>query len=378
MNRKIATTLFFILLAIAVSQFGCAQQDAHSEEKNDTKKAAADTSNVEKSAENKDEAKKADEKLVPVKVTRLSTGEMSATVLLSSNLETEGMADVYSRVQGIVEKIHVEEGSYARKGDVLITLEAAEYELAYEKAYVDFKLQKSLFERSKTMHAKELLSNEEFEQAKFNLESAEIAYKQAKLNLDYTKIEAPISGVVGERLVRVGDRVQPSDKLYTVVNTDDMIAIIHVPEKEIGAIQKGQKAYVTSDNIAGQKFDGVVKRVSPIVDPMSGTFKVTIGVLNHGNSLRPGMFVNANVITATQKDALLVPKNTIIFENESMFVFVVQEDSVAKKVRLQEGLQDYNYVQIHNEDLKPGDKIIAVGQAGLKSNTKVKIVEDES
>ncbi|KAA3660686.1 MAG: efflux RND transporter periplasmic adaptor subunit [Calditrichaeota bacterium] len=373
MNSRVRIIIFALAIVFSLSQFNCSQQDAHSEEKDKTSASDADSTDVK----NKDEKKeKEDEDLIPVEVTTLKQGEISSFILLSSNLETERMADVYSRVQGVVERINLEEGQTVRKGQTLATLEADEYKLASDKALVELKKQESIFKRAQQMHAKKLLSNEEFEQAKFTKEGAEIAYKQAKLNLDYTSIESPISGVVGERLVRVGDRVQPPDKLFAVVNTAEIIAVIHVPEKEIGRIQIGQEAFVMSDHLDGHQFLGKVKRVSPVVDPQSGTFKVTIGINNKSNKLRPGMFINVHVITDTHMEAVLVPKPAIVYENESMNVFVVR-DSIAHKAVLNAGFQNYEYVEAL-DGLEPGDQIIVVGQSGLKDQTKVKVVSERS
>ncbi|MDQ7052379.1 MAG: efflux RND transporter periplasmic adaptor subunit [candidate division KSB1 bacterium] len=191
---------------------------------------------------------------------------------------------------------------------------------------------------------------------------------------NYTRITAPISGVIGERLRRPGERIQPTDKLFTVINTSDMIAVIHVPEKAIRQIRKGQKAYLTSDHLRGQQFPGWVKRVSPVVDPASGTFKVTIGVKNRDSLLRPGMFVNVHIIMETHDNALLVPKVAVVYENEKMYVFAVR-DSVAHKIEVKPGFQDHEKIEAL-ADLKPGEKIIVVGQAGLKDKTPVSIVAE--
>jgi membrane fusion protein (multidrug efflux system) len=253
-------------------------------------------------------------------------------------------------------------------------LEADEYALEEARARVDYEQEKNLYSRKQAMFDKRLLSKEEFETAKFSVDAKEILWQQAELNLNYTNITAPISGVIGERLIRQGDRIQATDKLFTVINSSEMIAVVHVPEKEIGSIKKGQTAYITSQHLENMQFMGWIKRVSPVVDPQSGTFKVTIGIRNEKDQLRPGMFVNAHIITDTHRDAVLIPKTAIIYENENLHVFVV-EDSLAKKVTLDVGYQDYEKVESLSE-IQRGDKIIVVGQAGLKDQTKVKIVAE--
>lgn len=346
---------------------GCNAKNQSSDET----KAQNDTTN---SQQNKAQDEKSEIEAIPVETTTIQKGSISSYILLSSNLETEKMADIYSKVQGLVEKIYVEEGDYVDKNQVLMELEAEEYILAEQSARVDYEQKKAAYERAKAMLNKELYSQQEFEQVKFPMDAAKIAWEQAKLNLSYTKITSPIAGVVGNRLRKPGDRIQPSDRLFTVINLDEMIAVVYVPEREIQRISKGQEAYLFSDNLQNKRFAGWIKRVSPAVDPQSGTFKVTVGVKNAGNALRPGMFVNVHIITETHDNAVLIPKTALVYENEKMNVYVVR-DSLARKIQINPGFQNYQYVESRSQ-IAEGDKVIVVGQAGLKDSTRVKIISE--
>ena len=115
-------------------------------------------------------------------------------------------------------------------------------------------------------------------------DAAEITWKEAKLNLDFMQIQSPISGWIGERLTKVGARIQQTDKLFTVVNQSQVIAVVWVPEKNINEISIGQLAVLTSDHLKDSRYAGFVKRISPVIDPASGTCKVTVGVKNVGSN----------------------------------------------------------------------------------------------
>ena len=370
MRKTFSIPSLLIVIVLSFAQMQCSETNAG----NNGEAAKDATAQTDTTAAKKKKDQKIDER-VPVEVTTIKQGEISSFILLSSNLETEKMADVYPRVQGIVEKIMVEEGDYVQKGQELLKLEAQEYELAEAGAKVSFDQQKQAFERAEAMYNKQLLSKEEFEQSRYTMQNARIDWEKTKLNLKYTHIESPISGVIGERLCRPGDRIQPSDKLFSVINTQEIIAIVHVPEKEIGRLKKNQKAFLTSDNIGDQQFKGWIKRVSPVVDPQSGTFKVTIGVNNEAGKLRPGMFVNVHIVTETRPNAVPVPKTAVVYENEAMHVFVVR-DSLAHKIKLDPGFQNYAAIEAL-DGIRDGDKVIVVGQAGLKDQSKVKIVSEK-
>jgi len=345
---------------------------AQSDNKNPNDSTAVNDSTKKAEAGSENNNNNPNEELIPVEVATVTSGERSDYILLSSNLETEVQADVYPRAQGIVEKILKDEGDYVNKGALLLKLEAREYEIAEKKALVEYQKQLSLFERQKVMHSEELLSDEEFDQVKFTKDAAKYTWEDAKLRLDYMSIKSPISGFVGERLTKIGARVQPSDKLYSIVNKNDVIAVVYVPEKNINSLKPNLAAHVSSENLDGEIFKAHVKRISPVVDPASGTFKVTVAVANEKKVLKPGMFVNVHLVIDTHLDAILVPKTAVVYENEYVNVFVVR-DSLAHKVRLKTGFEDSRKIEALS-DVEVGDKVIVVGQAGLKDKAKVRVV----
>jgi membrane fusion protein, multidrug efflux system len=358
--------IFLLVLFFSLMYLGCSESEG-----NNKSDKSDDSTKVEKKNDDKSNDEK-DSELIPVEVTEIRKGSISNYILLSTNLETESQADVFSRIQGIVKKIYNDVGDYVKSGQNLMELEADEYVLAEQRASLNYKKQEADFERLKAMYSEDLLSKEEFEQARFTTEALKVDWEQAKLNLSYTRIKSPINGVIGDRISKPGDRIQPTDKLFSVINTDEMIAVVYVPEKEISNVQKSQTAFITSDNLKNKRFTGWVKRVSPVIDPSSGTFKVTIGVKNAENTLRAGMFVNAFIVTDVHENAILIPKTAIVYENEALSVFVVK-DSIAHKITLDIGFQDHEKIESLNE-IQEGDKVIVVGQAGLKDQTKVKIV----
>ena len=367
---KILNYIWILVIPVLLLSYcSSAEKKQNSKTNNDSIKTKQDSG---KAMGNKNDA---DLELVPVEVTEIKKGPISNYILLSTNLETEVQTDVFSRIQGIVKKIHHDVGDYVTKNSVLMELEADEYVLAEERASLNYKKQKADFERLQQMYSEDLLSKEEFEQARFTTEGLKIDWEQAKLNLSYTAIKSPISGVIGDRFRKPGDRIQPSDKLFSVINTEEMIATVYVPEKEINRVKIGQTAYITSDNLKDKRFTGWLKRVSPVIDPASGTFKVTIGVKNVGNVLRAGMFVNAFIVTDVHENAILIPKTAIVYENEAKNVFVVK-DSTAHKITLNVGFEDHEKVE-SLAGINEGDKVIVVGQAGLKDKTKVKIVSEQ-
>lgn len=372
MNNKFKLIgTIFILISLALFT-ACGNQKADGENKSDADSTKKDSSKLASKDDSRNK-KEDDLDSVPVETIRVWRGEMSSYILLSSTVETEQYVNVYPYLTGIVAKLLAEEGDELKKGDPLLRLDAEEYRLAEAKAGTQLKSLQNEFRRLQAQFDKELLSKEVFDKAKFNLEQARISWQEAKLNLDRTTVRAPIDGVVSLRNVRQGDRVMASVHLFSMVNLDNIIATVHVPEKELSVIQKGQLTYLTSDYLEDKRFEGYVKRISPVVNPETGTFKVTIGLDLDHEGLRPGMFVNAFIITRTNDNALILNKDAIVYDGNKRFVFVVK-DSLAYKLPVEVGFEDASRIEIIG-GISDTANVIIVGQNGLRDKTKVKIVK---
>ncbi|MCP4725723.1 MAG: efflux RND transporter periplasmic adaptor subunit [bacterium] len=360
MTKSRSLVLLVLLLAMSVSFIRCEADRAQGEEtvqqvSNAKEKAEVETANA-----------------VLVETVTISPRRMNSFLLLTSTLETENMVDVYPRIQGNITELLVEEGRIVKQGDPLVQLDDREQTLEVQKAEILFKQKEQIYLRNKESYEKKVISKVDMDNAEFDMQSAEIAWEQAKQNLSYTSVTAPISGVVAERLIRNGDKVDPSARLFKIVDNSEKIAQVFVPEREISSLKKGQNAIIKSEFLNEVDFKGKIKRISPVVDPNSGTFKVTVALFDPKNRLRPGMFISVRIITAVKDNVIAVPKDAIVYDSGLPFVFVVK-NNVAKKIPLKQGFSDEQYVESIT-GLTLGDTIITVGQSGLKDNTPVRII----
>ncbi len=325
-----------------------------------------------------EEGNKEDEKTgVPVEVAEVSLGSISSYILLSSTIETESGVDIYPQTSGLVDELLVEEGDLVKRGSLLARLDDEEYSLDEAKSEVAFHKLENDFKRVEEMYEGDLISVEEHENARYELKQAELEWDKSKLLLRYTRIEAPISGVVSERLISEGDRINTSTRIFSIVNLDSLIAIVHVPEKEIYRINLRQRVTIGSDFIEGEEIEGWVKRISPVVDPNSGTFKVTVGIEAGGARLRPGMFVHVHIITGTHDDTMLVPRDAIVYDGGREYIFIAGEESTAARVELDKGFANNQVVEVLS-GIDHDDHVIVVGQSGIKDGAKIRIVDDQN
>ena len=312
---------------------------------------------------------------VPVEIALAHSGSISSYLLFNSTIETEASVEIFPQISGLVERVAVEEGDRVEAGDTLLYIEDEELRIAKREAQVNRDYQQTSYERTEEMFKRKLISDQEFETKKYDLEQSRLRLERAQLTLEHAAITAPFSGVITERHVQVGARVSSGSKLYDLIKLDDMIARVFVPGQYLTTIGNDQQAAITSEFLPDKRFQGWVKRISPVVDPRSGTFKVTVGLHDRFESLRPGLFVNVRIITDTHEQAVLIPKQAVVYDGGDKFVFTV-DDTAAVRIKLQPGFEDADFIEAL-ADIKPDTPIIIVGQNGLKDQARVRIVNQE-
>ena len=307
---------------------------------------------------------------IPVEVKAVGRGNIAATLLTYTSLEAERHVDVVSRTQGLVETIFVEEGDQVEEGQPLAQLDTDALELTLQEREVNMNSLESNYKRSLELQERELLSSQEFEQTKFQFEAARTQYESAKLQLAYATVRSPFAGIITDRMIEVGNLVNANDVVFRSADLEPLLARIFVPEKDIGQVRPGQSVRINVEG-SDQVHTGRVARISPIVDPQSGTVKVTVEIRDRRGTLRPGMFTTVNLVIAIHEDVLQVEKKALVAEAEGSYAFLFQ-DGTAEKRLLDIGIAEGDYVEVLS-GLMDGDSVITVGQEGLRNGAPVRI-----
>jgi membrane fusion protein (multidrug efflux system) len=345
-----------LLLGCLVATSACSGGDADAKE---TKTGAG-----------KDGKAKVDE-AVPVEVATLGTGEIEAVLRFSTNLEADSEVGVYSQAARQVRQLFVEEGARVAKGQVLLRLQEDEQRTALAKVKSQLEKARREYERQKRAYEQELISEQAFSQATFDVEQLQLAVDEAERQLSYTEVRAPISGTVTRRLVGIGDHITPNQHLFDIVDFNSIVARVHVPEKELPRLKTGQAVRISAPALGGETVQARISLLSPVVDPKSGTVKVTVKAPDYPG-LRPGMYVDVELVTALHKDALLVPKRALVYDNDQVFVYRLKGANRVERLLVRPELED-------KENVKPmggvsaGDKVVVAGQAGLKDGALVRL-----
>lgn len=302
----------------------------------------------------------------------VSRGNISAYYSNTATLEAVDEAIIVSKVRGIVQQLMVEEGDKVVAGQVIAKIEDDQYRIEAERAKATLDRLYNDYQRNKELFEKELISMEVYDNSRFEYESQKAAYELAKLNYEYTTIKSPISGVISERFIKVGNMIGTDQQMFKVVDFDPIQAILYVPEHERSKIKKGQRAELLADAIPGRLFTGKVERISPTIDPATGTFKVTVYMDANQEELRPGMFGRVKIVYDTRVNTKMIPKAAVISEDETQSVFVVK-DSLAFRKEIKTGYVNGVHIEVIS-GLEDGEMVVTTGQGSLSDSTRVNIV----
>lgn len=331
---------------------GCGQAPNASESKND------DTAEVT---------------VIPVEIAKARRGDIYAAYAGTAALEAFTEATVVAKVDGEIASIRVEEGDVVKSGDVLARLDGDRLRLRLNQARSNLAKTERDYNRNVDLHNKGLVASGAFEALKFDVDALRAAYNIAKLELDYSTIKAPIDGVIVERMIKAGNTISINTPMFQLVDLSPLIAYLYVPEREFGKLHAGQRVAVSVDALPQSLFEGVVARISPMVDSTSGTFKVTIELDPSDTELKPGMFARLSIIFDSRLDALLVPREAIIETELGSTVFIVT-DGVARRHGVKTGYSWQNDIEII-DGVKTGDSIVVIGQATLKDGAEVDVID---
>lgn len=325
--------------------------------------------------ENNEESDSKEEEVVaiPVEISSSTRGDIYATYTGTAPVEAFADASVIAKVGGEVRKIFVEEGDEVKAGQILARLDGDRLRLEQTQTEANLRKLQRDYQRNLDLNERGLISEGDFEKIRYEMEALEATNNLAKLQLSYADIRTPIDGVISERFIKVGNTLEIETTAFQVTSMEPLVAYLHAPEREFRRIAPGKDAVLVIDALGGTAFPAKVARVSPIVDPETGTFKITIEVSDHTKRLKPGMFARITIVHDLHANALQVPRSVLIDEIGTTLIFVV-EDGIAHRREVQTGFSSNGRVEI-TQGLLDKDKFVTVGQSGLKDGAKVSIID---
>lgn len=340
------------------------------------------------------------QKGIPVDVLVVKKREISKEVIATGKIGSDEETYISSKVPGRVISVNVEEGMFIKKDQPLVIIDDSQ--LKIQKAQIqnqilmaqtsiesikiqmddaerDYKRMEELFKENVISKKQLELYQVKFETLKKNYESAQKNLQVVKDNLGLIEIQlndcivkAPFDGIIGNKMVDIGEIVGAGQVLMTVYNTKKLNAKLMVPEVYLPQLNKGQSVEIQIDAIGDKKIYGKISKISGAPDPKTRMFDVYCSLPYTIQSVKPGMFVNAKIMVEKKADVFVVPAQAVFEEGGKKYVYIVENDT-AKKIEVLSGEITGETIEILS-GLLEGQQLVTFGKENITSGDKVQVI----
>ena len=334
---------------------------------------------------------------VPVRVAEVKRGDFPVFYKALGTVTALNTINVRSRVGGELVKVYFKEGQMVKAGELLAEIDPRSYQNALlqaegtllqnqaqlKNAQVDVQRYRGLYAEDSI--AKQTLDTAEalVSQYQGTVKTNQAAVNDAKLNLEFTKIRAPISGRVGLRQLDVGNLVAANDTtaLVVITQTEPIVVSFTLPETDLALVlaryRSGAKLPVQAWDRGDRKelAVGVLSSIDNQIDITTGTLKFKALFENRDQALFPNQFVNVRLLADTLKNVVLAPTAAIQYGTNGSFVYAMDGDNKVKIRSIKVGATDGD-VTVIEDGLKPGDRVVLEGTDRLRDGGAVEVVND--
>ena len=312
---------------------------------------------------------------MPVEVAIAKQDTVVDAINATGQIEAVQAIELRPEVEGRITNILVEEGRIVGKGTPLFKIDDAELRAQVARAEADRDLARQALVRTKQLLDQNASTTQELERAEATARSTQAQLDLLTLRVVRSTVRAPFSGVVGRRMVSLGDYVTTASRLAALQTFDPQRAVFQVPERYADRLGLNQRVGFRVAALRGREFVGVVDFVDPVVQLPSRTITVKARVDNPRRELQSGMFIEARLATATRPEAIVIPEDAVLSLQSSRVVWVVTDNKAARR-EVTLGVRTPGFVEV-TSGVNAGEQVVVGGAERLFPNATVipKVVE---
>lgn len=303
---------------------------------------------------------------------------VSERLSLIGSIAANEIVEVRSEADGIVQEIKFEEGQPVEQGQLLVRLDESKFAAAVAEDEANLRLSRANYDRAEQLRREQLISQQEFDQAKSSFDSSAASVELNKRLLKDARIFAPFAGIVGVRRVSPGQVINKNSTLTWIVDLDPVKVEFDVPERFLSQVQTNQQISVSVAAYPNRKFEGKVFFISPFVDLTNRTALVKAEIPNPKGELKPGMFANLNLTMNVRENATVIPEVAVAqtLEGGKAMIFVIDGQTNANLRPVKLGVRMEGRVEV--EGVKPGELVIVEGTQKTVPGKPVRLAPPEA
>lgn len=307
---------------------------------------------------------------LPVTVIKLKKESLNNQLQVSGTVLPNESVEIKPEISGLVTKINFKEGQVVSKGTPLVYLNDNELQAQFQRLQYTQKLFQTQESRQKQLLAREAISQEEYDIALNQYNTAISDIKLVEAQLEKTVIRAPFTGRLGLRQISEGSVINPSNVIVSIVNSDPIKLEFSIPERYASLVSIGSSIFFSSES-SKEEVEGKVYAFEPQIDAATRTLKLRAQSPNKSGKYLPGMFVKIRFVLDIEEEALLVPAESVIPELSGYKVFVVGTDGNAEQRTIEIGTRTDTQVQVIS-GLNEGDLVLTSGVMQVRQGMPIK------
>jgi membrane fusion protein, multidrug efflux system len=287
---------------------------------------------------------------------------------------------VAADLPGVVERISFDSGRTVQAGDVLVQLDTKQEQAQLAAAEAQLELARLTFTRMKGLVEQDAVSRAEFDTAAASQKQAEARILEIRATIARKTIRAPFSGVLGIRAVNQGQYLTSGDAVVPLQSLNPIYVNFGIPQQDAARMQPGRKVHITAANLGDAAFAGRITAIDSVVDEKTRNVQVQATLANPGGRLRPGMFVQTQVMLGASQPVIALPASSISYAPYGDSVFIVsdlkgQDGRTYRGVRQQVvkvGPARGDQVAVLS-GVKPGEEVVTSGVFKLRNGAPVQV-----
>ncbi len=293
-------------------------------------------------------------------------------------------AVVATELGGVVSEIKFENGGVAKKGDVIVKLDASQEEALLRSAEAEAELARTDLERAQGLASQKVVSKAELDAAESKFRRLTAIADQMRSNIRKKTLVAPFDGQLGIRQVNVGQMINAGQQIVPLTSLDPVYVDFALPQQHLAQLAQGLEVRVRSDAAPGREFKGKLTAINSMVDPVTRNVSVQATLENPDHALRPGMFAKTEVELPEKRPVLVIPGSAVSYAPFGDSVFVIEkkkdektgkESEVIRQQFVRVGEARGDFVSITN-GLKAGETVVGTGVFKLRNGMAVAINND--
>jgi membrane fusion protein (multidrug efflux system) len=303
-----------------------------------------------------------------------------ATMGLIGTMEAVHGVTVSADLPGSVEKINFASGQSVREGDVLVELDTRQERAQLAALEAQRDLARINYGRTQQLVKEGVISRLEYDQATAQQKSTEANVAEIRATIERKTIRAPFSGILGIRKVNLGQYLAAGDAVVPLQSLNPIYVNVGLPQQAVGQVRVGRNLRISSEDLPGQVFTGRVNAIDSVVDQATRNIQVQATLANPEGKLRPGMFVQVEVILGASRPVIALPASAISFAPYGDSVFIItdlkdQKGQTYRGVRQQfvkvEGSRGDQVAVVSG--VNPGEEVVSSGVFKLRNGAAVQV-----